>query len=75
MEIMTAEMTGHIHHFADEIEVGVVVGGHSLGRKLAGVDAAESDFGGAVAFGAGGFDGPALEGVGDVFQVAVLVGL
>lgn len=43
---MPAQMTGHIHHFADEIEVGVVVGGHRLGRKLAGVDAAESDFGG-----------------------------
>lgn len=56
---------------ADEIEAGDFVRFHGFGGKRVGIDAAQSDFGGAIAFGAGGLDAPAVDEIGDRAQLLV----
>ncbi|GEM_PF-2081416 len=43
LEIVAAQMAGHIHYLANEIQVWSFQYCHGLGRQLAGVDATESD--------------------------------
>ena len=60
LEIITAEPTGHINTFTDEIEAGYGFRRHAAGIETGRVHAAERDFRRAIAFGPGGLDLPVL---------------
>lgn len=44
LKVITAEPTGDIHHFADEVKTGDSAGFHRFGGEFAGIDSTERDF-------------------------------
>ena len=78
MEVVTAKPSGDVDDFSDEVEAGDFLALHGAGIELGGVDAAGSDLGFFVAFGASGCDAPGVElllhdGEGGVGPVGRLV--
>src|SRR6185437_5833437 len=73
LEVVAAEPAGDVDHLADEVEAGHEFRLHRAGGEPIGVDAAESDFGGAVAFRAAGGDRPRIELHTDLAQFGVAV--
>lgn len=61
LEIKTAQMPGNIDNLANKKQAGLGFCFEGFGGEAIAVDAAEGDFGGAIAFGAGGEDFPLLK--------------
>ena len=66
LEVVTTEPTGHIDHFADEIQATLLARLHGLAGQLAGVDAARRDFGFFITFSAAGRELPAAQMLGEL---------
>ncbi len=60
LEIIAAQPAGHIHAFADEIEVGQGFRRHAARIEARRINTAKRDLRRAIAFGAGGLDLPVL---------------
>ncbi len=60
MEVVAAEPAGDVDHFADEIQPRHKLRLHRAGGQSIGIDAAQGDLGGAIAFGAAGGDRPCV---------------
>src|SRR5918911_3593404 len=61
LEVVAAEVAGHVQDLADEVEAGGLARLQSLGRKLVGRDAAARDLRLLKTFGAGRQDAPVVE--------------
>src|SRR6185312_7716225 len=73
LEVVAAEPAVDVDHLADEVEAGHEFRLHRAGGEAIGVDAAESDLGGAVAFRAAGGDRPRGELRADLRQFGLAV--
>ena len=79
MKVISAEPSGDVDDFADEVEAGDFAALHGAGVEGGSVDASGGDLGFVVAFGAGGEDAPGVElafhfgeyGVGEISLLSV----
>ena len=71
LKVVAAEPTGHIDHFADEIQPGDALAAHGLRLQFAGIDAASGDFCLGVAQGARGCERPCLQAAAKGREICV----